>query len=118
MGIGKLIDEVTRDWEWLAFITRYCAGRNIGKAFCEDVKWWALGIAALVLVIAAAWIGGRIARAYESWNQRRLSARVADSETMKQHVWSGHDAHLTSSDQRAQGREGRPAPPGKPTRKL
>jgi hypothetical protein len=43
--VGKLIDEITKDWEWLSFLAQYCAGRNIGKAFCQDVKWWALGIA-------------------------------------------------------------------------
>ena len=99
--MGKLIDEITRDWQWLSFLAQYCAGRNIGKAFCEDLKWWALGIAALVVVLAAGWIWGRVARAYESWNFRRLQAKIADADTMKKHVWSGHDAHLTSSDQRA-----------------
>jgi hypothetical protein len=109
VGFGKLIEEVTRDWEWLSFLTRYCAGKNIGKAFCDDVKWWALGLAAIVLAAVAAWIWGRIAKAYEHWNQRRLAARVADGETMKQHVWSGHDALMTSSDQRARKREGKPS---------
>jgi ABC-type nickel/cobalt efflux system permease component RcnA len=96
-----MIDEITKDWEWLSFLARYCAGKNIGKAFCDDVKWWALGIAALVVVLVACWIFGRIARAYENWNHRRLSARIANAETMKKHVWSGHDAHLPSADQRA-----------------
>ncbi|HZF18842.1 MAG TPA: hypothetical protein VE008_03950 [Burkholderiales bacterium] len=99
-----MIDGIGKDWEWLSFLARYCAGKNIGKAFCDDVKWWALGIAALVVVIVVSWIFGRIARAYGRWNHRRLSAKIADAETMKQTVWSGHDAHLTSSDQRAQRR--------------
>jgi hypothetical protein len=86
-----MIDEITKDWEWLTFLARYCAGKNIGKAFCEDAKWWALGIAALVVLAIAWWILGRLARAYENWNFRRLSAKVADEETMKRHVWSGHD---------------------------
>ena len=34
--MGKLIDEVTRDWQWLSFLAQYCTGRNIGKAFCEE----------------------------------------------------------------------------------
>ena len=93
MDFAKLIDEVTRDWEWLAFLAQYCAGRNIGKAFCQDVRWWALGAAALVLLLLAWWILGRLMRAHENWKHRRLRARVADSATMKQHVWSGHDAH-------------------------
>ena len=96
-----MLDEITRDWEWLSFLARYCAGRNIGKAFCDDVKWWALGVAALIVVIVAAWVWGRIASAYQNRRHRKLMAEVADSETMKQHVWSGHDAHLTSDDQRA-----------------
>jgi hypothetical protein len=96
-----MIDELTKDWEWLSFLARYCAGKNIGKAFCDDVKWWALGIATLVALILAWWIWGRLARAYENWRHRRLLARVADRGTMKEHVWAGHDAHLTSADQRA-----------------
>jgi hypothetical protein len=102
--MGKLIDEVTRDWQWLTFLAKYCAGQNIGKAFCEDIRWWALGIAALLILIVAAWIWGRIAKAYDKWSFRRAQARIADSDTMKKHVWSGHDAHLTSADQRAQGK--------------
>jgi len=102
MGFGKLIDEITRDWEWLSFLAQYCAGRNISKAFCQEVKWWALGAAALVAVLIAWWILGRIAKVYENWNHRRLMAKIADRETMKEHVWSGDapDAAL-SSDQRA-----------------
>jgi hypothetical protein len=93
VDFGKLIDEITKDWEWLSFLAQYCAGRNIGKAFCQGVKWWALGLAALLVVIIAWWISSRLASAYENWNHRRLLAKVADPETMKQHVWSGHDAH-------------------------
>jgi len=66
---------------------------NIGKAFCQEVKWWALGIAALVVVVLAWWILSKAARAYEAWNHRRLFAKIADAETMKEHVWKGHDAH-------------------------
>jgi hypothetical protein len=95
------MNELTKDWQWLSFLVQYCTGRNIGKAFCEDVKWWALGIAALVVVGVAWWIWGKIAKAYENWNFRRLQAKIADAETMKRHVWSGHAAHLTSDDQRA-----------------
>ena len=98
-----MIDELTKDWEWLSFLARYCAGKNIAKAFCEDVKWWALGIAALVVLILAWWIWGRLARAYENWNLRRLRAKIADSETMKEHVWSGYSPDAApSSEQRAQ----------------
>ena len=93
MDFAKLIDEVTRDWEWLSFLARYCAGKNIGKAFCQDVKWWALGAAALIFLLLAWWILGRLARAYENRNHRRQLAKVADADTMKKHVWSGHDAH-------------------------
>lgn len=96
-----MIDGITKDWEWLSFLARYCAGKNIAKAFCDDVKWWALAVAAFVVVLVAWWTFGRIARAYENWSHRRLSARIADAETMKKHVWSGHDAHLPSADQRA-----------------
>ena len=91
MDFGKLIDEITKDWEWLSFLARYCAGRNIGKAFCQDVKWWALGLASLLVLVLVWWIFGKVARTYEKWNFRRLSAKVADEETMKRHVWSGHN---------------------------
>jgi hypothetical protein len=93
MDFAKLIDEVTKDWEWLTFLAQYCAGRNFGKAFCQEVRWWALGAAALAAVLLAWWILGRIAKAYENWNHRRLMAKIADPKTMKEHVWSGHDAH-------------------------
>jgi len=93
VDFAKLIDEVTKDWEWLSFLARYCAGRNISASFCQDVKWWALGLAGLLVLIVLWWFLGRLARAYENWNHRKLSARVADADTMKEHVWSGHDAH-------------------------
>jgi hypothetical protein len=102
-----MIDEITKDWEWLSFLARYCAGKNIAKAFCDDVKWWALGVGALVIVLVVWWIFGRLARAYGNWSHRRLSARIADDDTMKKHVWAGHDAHLTSSDQRANRKSGK-----------
>ncbi|HKW36505.1 MAG TPA: hypothetical protein VJO54_01705 [Burkholderiales bacterium] len=108
MDPGKLIDELTRDWQWLSFLAKYCAGRNIGGAFCEDVKWWALGIAGLLAAAVVWMIFVRIAKAYENWNLRRLSARIADRDTMKEHVWAGHDAHLTASDQRARKKDQRP----------
>ena len=103
MDFAKLIDEITRDWEWLSFLARYCAGKNIGKAFCQDVEWWVLGAAVLVAVLLAWWTLGRLARAYENWNHRRLQAKVADVETMKKHVWSGYSPDAKrSSEQRAE----------------
>jgi hypothetical protein len=103
VDFAKLIDEVTRDWEWLSFLARYCAGKNIGKAFCQDVKWWVLGAAAFAAVLIAWWIVGRLARAYENWTHRRLLAKVADAETMKKHVWSGYTPDAKpSSEQRAE----------------
>jgi ABC-type nickel/cobalt efflux system permease component RcnA len=96
-----MIDELTKDWEWLSFLAQYCAGRNIGNAFCRDVKWWALGSAALVVAIVVWWIFGKLARAYENWRHRRAFAKIADQKTMKEHVWAGHDAHLPAADQRA-----------------
>ena len=105
MDFSKLIEELTKDWEWLSFLAQYCAGKNIGKAFCEDVKWWALGAAALIALMLAWWILGRLARAYENWNHRRLLAKVASAETMKEHVWSGYTPEAKpSSEQRAERR--------------
>jgi ABC-type nickel/cobalt efflux system permease component RcnA len=101
MDFGKLIDEVTKDWDWLSFLGRYCAGRNIGGSFCQEIKWWALGAAGLLAVVVVWWIFARLARAYESWNHRRLSARIADADTMKEHVWSGHDAHAPPPAERS-----------------
>jgi hypothetical protein len=92
-----MIDEMTKDWEWLTFLAQYCAGRNIGKAFCQDVRWWVLGIAALLVLAVAWWIWGKVARAYDNWNHRRLMAKIADPETMKKHVWSGHDDQRKSA---------------------
>ena len=53
-----MLDELTKDWEWLSFLAQYCAGKNISAAFCRDVKWWALGLAALVAAIVVWWICG------------------------------------------------------------
>jgi hypothetical protein len=105
----QLIAELSKDWEWVSFLTRYCAGRNLGKAFCEDFKWWVLGAAALVVAIVAWWILGKIAKVYGNWKHRRMLAQVADSETMDKYRWSGHDSPeaLTSSDQRA-AKSGKP----------
>jgi hypothetical protein len=103
VNLDKLIGQLSGDWEWLSFVTQYCAGRNVSKPICEDFMWWALGAAALVVVIVAWWIQGKIARVYERWKHRRRLAKVADAETMNKYRWSGHDLPeaLTSSDQRA-----------------
>jgi len=99
----KLIGELSKDWEWVSFLTRYCAGRNLGNVFCEDFKWWVLGAAALVVAIVAWWILGKIAKVYGNWKHRRMLAKVADSETMDKYRWSGNGLPeaMTSSDQRA-----------------
>ena len=103
MNFDKLIGQLSKDWEWLSFVTQYCAGRNVSKPICEDFMWWALAAAALVVVIVAWWILGGIAKVHESWKHRRTLAKIADAETMNKYRWSGHDLPeaLTSSDQRA-----------------
>ena len=103
MNFDKLIGQLSKDWEWLSFVTRYCAGRNIDRPLCEDFMWWALAAAALVVVIVAWWILGRIAKVFESWKHGRMLAKVADDKTMNKYRWSDHDLPeaLTSSDQRA-----------------
>jgi hypothetical protein len=99
----RLIPELSKDWEWVSFVTQYCAGRNLGNAFCEDFKWWVLGAVALVVAIVAWWILGKVEKVYGNWKHRRMLAKVADAETMNKYRWSGHDSPeaLTSSDQRA-----------------
>jgi len=103
VNFDTFIGQLSKDWEWLSFVTRYCAGRNIDKPLCEDFMWGALAAAALVVVIVAWWILGKIAKAHESWKHRRMLAKVADAETMNKYRWSGHDLPeaLTSSDRRA-----------------
>jgi len=99
----KLIAEFSKDWEWVSFVTQYCAGKNFGKPLCEDFMWWALAAAALAVAIVAWWIFGKLARVYGNWKHRKMLAQVADAETMKEHVWSGHASHdkLPSSEQPA-----------------
>jgi hypothetical protein len=103
VNLDKLIGQLSKDWEWVSFLAQYCAGRNLGKPVCEDFKWWALGAAALVAVIVAWWILGKLSEVYGNWKHRRTVAKVADAETMNKYRWSGHDLPeaLTSSDQRA-----------------
>ena len=103
MDFDKFIGQLSKDWEWLSFVTRYCAGRNIDRPLCEDFMWWALAAAALVVVIVAWWILGRISKVFESWKHRRMLAKVADDKTMNKYRWSGHNLPdaLTPSDQRA-----------------
>jgi hypothetical protein len=103
VNFDRLIGQLSKDWEWLSFVTQYCAGKNVGKPFCEDFKWWALGAAALVAVIVAWWILGKIAKVYGNWRHRKMLAKVADPETMKKHVWSGYDSPdaVPSSEARA-----------------
>jgi hypothetical protein len=103
VNLDKLIAQLSGDWEWLSFVARYCAGRNLGRQFCEDFKWWAFGAAALVAVIIVWWILSRVANVYGTWKHRRMLARVADPETMKKHVWSGYDSPdaVRSPEQRA-----------------
>lgn len=103
MDPGKLIAQISKDWEWVSFLAQYCAGRNISKPFCQDFAAWALVAAALVVALLALWILSRLWRAFRSWMNRRMLAKVADAETMKKHVWSGYDSPgaVPSSEQRA-----------------
>ena len=103
MDPGKLIAQLSKDWEWFSFLVQYCAGRNISRPFCQDFMVWALAAAALVAVLLALWILGRLGRALRNWMHRRMLAKVADAETMKKHVWSGYDSPsaVPSSEQRA-----------------
>jgi hypothetical protein len=103
VSLDSLISQLSKDWEWVSFITQYCAGSNIGKPVCQDFRWWAIGIAALVLAIVVWWIFGRLSRAYGRWSHRRMLAKVADAETMDKYRWSGPDLPdaLKPSDQRA-----------------
>jgi hypothetical protein len=103
VNFDKLIGQLSKDWEWVSFLAQYCAGRNLGKAFCEDFKWWALGAAALAVAIVAWWIWGKLLKAYGRWKHRRMLAQVADAETMNKYRWSGHDLPeaLTSSERSA-----------------
>ena len=109
MDPGKLIAQLSKDWEWVSFLAQYCAGRNIGKPFCQDFMAWALAAAALVVALFVLWILGRLWRACRSWMHRRRLVKVADAETMKKHVWSGYDSPdaVPSSEQRARGGSGK-----------
>jgi ABC-type nickel/cobalt efflux system permease component RcnA len=104
VDLGRLIAQLSKDWEWVSFLAQYCAGRNLSKPFCQDFMAWALVAAALVVALLALWILGRLWRALRRWMDRRMLAKVADAETMKQHVWSGYDspAAKPSSEQRAE----------------
>ena len=102
MELDKLIAQFGKDLDWIFFYTKYCAGSNLEHAFCRDFKWWALGAAALLVLLVGWWIWSRLSRAFRNWSIERERARIADEETMQRHVWSGYtpDAAL-SSDQRA-----------------
>jgi hypothetical protein len=103
VDLGGLIVELSKDWEWVSFLAQYCAGRNISRPFCRDFMAWALVAAALVVVLFALWILGRLGRALRNAMQRRMLAKVADAQTMKKHVWSGYDSPnaVPSSGERA-----------------
>jgi hypothetical protein len=103
VSLDPLISQVSKDWEWVSFLAQYCAGSNIGKPVCQEVRWWAIGIAALAVAMLAWWILGRLSKAYGRWNHRKMSAKVADAETMNKYRWSGHDSPdaLTSSGERS-----------------
>ncbi len=103
MDLGRLIAQLSKDWEWVSFLVQYCAGRNISRPFCQDFMAWALVAAALVVVLLTLWILGRLGKALRNWMHRRMLAKVADAETMKKHVWSGYDSPnaVPSSEQRA-----------------
>jgi hypothetical protein len=101
---GTLIAQLSKDWEWLSFLAQYCAGRNLGKPFCQDFMAWALAAAALIIALLALWTLGGLLRALRSRMHRRTLAKVADAETMKKHVWSGYDSPgaKPSSEQRSE----------------
>lgn len=103
-----MIAQFGKDLEWISFLALYCARGNFDKPICREFNWWALGIAGLVAVLVAWWIWGRIARAYWNWAHKRSLAKVADAETMKEHVWSGYTPDAKpGSEQRAQRSEKR-----------
>jgi len=103
VSLDPLISQVAKDWEWVSFLAQYCAGPNIGKPVCQEVRWWAIGIAAFAVAMVIWWILGRLSKAYGRRHHRKMSAKVADAETMDKYRWSGHDAPdaLTSAGQRS-----------------
>jgi hypothetical protein len=108
MNLDELAARLAKDLDWFSFYARYCAGKNIGKSFCRDFQWWMLGTAALVVALMAWILLGWLGRHYRNWRHRRSLAKVADAETMKQHVWSGYDSPdaVPGSEQRAGKRRG------------
>ncbi len=104
MDLDRLIVQLSRDWEWVSFLAQYCAGKNLGKPFCQDFMAWTLAAAALAVAFLAVWIMSRLGRALRNWMHRRALAKVADAETMRKHVWSGYDSPgaKPSSEQRAE----------------
>jgi len=102
MDLDKLITQFGKDLEWYFFYSKYCAGKNLENAFCREFKWWALGAVALVALLAGWWAWSRVSKACRNWAHRRALAKVADADTMKEHVWSGYSPDAaTSADQRA-----------------
>jgi hypothetical protein len=102
VNLDQVVAQFSKDWEWISFLARYCAGGNIDKPICRDFMWWGIAAAAVLAVFVLWWIAGRISRAYRNWAHGRELAKVADEETMRKHVWSGYSPEaMASSDQRA-----------------
>jgi len=103
VDLDKLIAQFGKELDWFSFYARYCTGRNIEKPFCRDFEWWAIGAIVLVAAIIAWWTLGKIGKAWRNRRHRRSLVKVANSETMKKHVWAGYDSPdaVPSSEQRA-----------------
>jgi hypothetical protein len=109
MDFDRFLAQLAKELDWFSFYARYCAGKNIEKPLCRDFQWWMLGIAALVVALAAWIVLDWLGKLYRNRHHRKSLVKLADAETMKQHVWSGYDSPnaVPSSEQRANKGQGR-----------
>jgi hypothetical protein len=89
MDAAKLLDQIGLQLKWLFFYSRYCAGKNISGAFCDNFRYWAMGTAALAALLVVWWLMKKLMRYYADWRYRRASAKVADPALMDRYRWTG-----------------------------
>jgi len=82
-----MIDEMTKDWQWLSFLAQYWPERTSARPSATTSGGGRSGSPRSSS--CSSLVDSEQDRvAYENWKHRRLFAKIADAETMKKHVWS------------------------------
>jgi hypothetical protein len=87
------MENLWAELKWIVFQAKYCLGTGnlFESKICRDFRPWAIGVAAVLTVIALVVLWHWLAKRLRAWLWRRQQTRVADKETMDRIRWTGDD---------------------------